>query len=296
MNSSLFVHYTGWNNRYDEWININRITKIFDDDNYVKRHRKSSSNTIKHNKSNKQKLKTNDNEESSSTIDKHHHQQQQQLVSEVAQNETLVVSIKNEFVEDLDQNAQQSDADTINSQTETSSELNASQTTTATTTTTTATNIRKRRLIESINDTTKETVQSSQIFKPTIKMARKEQLTTVANNTEQNNSIEDKPNSIKDESLNDCDRDDISSETSKQVSIVSTTTSSLSNLNIENKFPTTNYPSNLTGEDKIRFIEEQMRECRKAYLKLKEEIANIDRKRKKHRKKLLNKSKSLFFY
>jgi len=46
---------------------------------------------------------------------------------------------------------------------------------------------------------------------------------------------------------------------------------------------------NIYGEERIRLIEDQMKECRKAYLKIKQEISSIDRKRKKHRKKLLNK-------
>ncbi len=43
----------------------------------------------------------------------------------------------------------------------------------------------------------------------------------------------------------------------------------------------------ILGEDRIRLLEEQMRECRKAYLKLKTEVSIIDRKRKKYRKKML---------
>jgi hypothetical protein len=45
----------------------------------------------------------------------------------------------------------------------------------------------------------------------------------------------------------------------------------------------------LLGEDKIKKIEDHMRECRRIYLKLKNEIIIIDKKRKKFRRKLLNK-------
>jgi hypothetical protein len=50
----------------------------------------------------------------------------------------------------------------------------------------------------------------------------------------------------------------------------------------------------ILGEERIRLLEEQIRECRKTYLKLKNEVSIIDRKRKKHRKKQLIKQQSKF--
>ena len=47
---------------------------------------------------------------------------------------------------------------------------------------------------------------------------------------------------------------------------------------------------NLTGKQKIRYIEEQMKLCREAYAKLKNEIAVIDRKKKKLKRSLCDKS------
>ncbi len=38
---------------------------------------------------------------------------------------------------------------------------------------------------------------------------------------------------------------------------------------------------NVVGKQKIRYIEEQMKLCRESYAKLKNEIAAIDRKKKK---------------
>jgi hypothetical protein len=48
----------------------------------------------------------------------------------------------------------------------------------------------------------------------------------------------------------------------------------------------------LVGKQKIRFIEEQMRLCREEYAKLKNEVAEIDRKKKKLKRNLLEKSGS----
>ncbi|CAF0837113.1 unnamed protein product [Brachionus calyciflorus] len=48
----------------------------------------------------------------------------------------------------------------------------------------------------------------------------------------------------------------------------------------------------LVGKQKIRFIEEQMRLCREEYAKLKNEMAAIDRKKKKLKRNLLEKSAS----
>ncbi len=50
--------------------------------------------------------------------------------------------------------------------------------------------------------------------------------------------------------------------------------------------------TNLCGKQRIRHIEEQMRLCRDAYTKLKNEVAAIDRKKKKLKRDLLDKSSS----
>lgn len=58
------------------------------------------------------------------------------------------------------------------------------------------------------------------------------------------------------------------------------------------KFPYHLIGCKLVGKQKIRFIEEQMRLCREEYAKLKNEMAAIDRKKKKLKRNLLEKSAS----
>lgn len=47
---------------------------------------------------------------------------------------------------------------------------------------------------------------------------------------------------------------------------------------------------NLKGKQQIRYIEEQMKLCRESYARLKNEIAAIDRKKKKLKRSYLDKS------
>lgn len=58
------------------------------------------------------------------------------------------------------------------------------------------------------------------------------------------------------------------------------------------KFPYHLTGCSLVGKHKIKFIEEQMRLCREEYAKLKNELAAIDRKRKKLKRNMLEKSAS----
>ena len=48
----------------------------------------------------------------------------------------------------------------------------------------------------------------------------------------------------------------------------------------------------MVGKQKIQFIELQMRLCREEYAKLKNEVAEIDRKKKRLKRNLLEKSAS----
>ena len=310
-NETMLVHYLGWNNRYDEWIHLNQIMKIFSDDygafkrrklikqepsdlqsNYTKTNKNDSKNleiskrsslsSISSSSSGETKkdlepkpeikaIKARSSEstcslvssECNNAIEKISNCTDKAMVDNVKEDEIL--SIKEEIVEYDHHAAEQ--ADTL-------------------------------LFIETI---TKEIVEKclSLIENMPKGICSKEELMPVytsemvvceTSQFKEKVKVEMMESVEKKSALNETNLNSVSQNDSLSVPKV--------HKEKENfrhdlpKFPYHLIGCSLVGKPKIKFIEEQMRLCREEYAKLKNELAVMDRKRKKLKRNMLEKSAS----
>lgn len=306
-NETMLVHYLGWNNRYDEWIHLNQIIKIFTDDYGAFKRRKlikqeSSDANSKTNKNENKNFKSISKRSSLSSISssssgdaKKDLDQKPDIKAIKARSSestcSLVSSECTNVIETKNSDKKILDVDRVDEILSIKEEIvdydqqAAEQTDTILFIETISAEIVDKclSLIENLPQSICTKEELMPVFTSEMIVAETSQFKEKVK-TEIVESMEKKL------ALNETNLNSVS-----QSGAVSEAKVHKEKENCRHglpKFPYHLIGCSLVGKPKIKFIEEQMRLCREEYAKLKNELAAIDRKRKKLKRNMLEKSAS----
>ncbi|RNA03055.1 AT-rich interactive domain-containing 4B [Brachionus plicatilis] len=306
-NETLLVHYLGWNNRYDEWIHLRQIIKIFSDDygafkrrKLIKQESTDSASKIKIETKNskitkrsslssisssssaetkkdaelkmeKKPAKSRSSESGSSLVssecnagEKNSDCADKKMVTTETKAESLL-SIKEEIMDYEQQVLEHSD---------------------------------KVSFIQTITDEIVDKCMGLVEYMPR-SVCTKEELMPVfssdmavceSSQFKEKLQLEMVESGEKKSALNETNLNNVNQ--SVAVCEIKVHKEKENSKHDVSKFPYHLTGCSLVGKHKIKFIEEQMRLCREEYAKLKNELAAIDRKRKKLKRNMLEKSAS----